>query len=541
MDYETDPFANDEEVAPFACGFFDGEIYVDFWGDDCVAQFFAYLRENYNPGKLIIYAHNGGKFDFYFQVDYLDPDQEPLWIGSRLVSAKFAGQEFRDSAAIMPVPLKKFTRADGSKKTEIDYAKMKRGVREKHKREILSYQKQDCLVLYDAATRFYDTFGDRLTVGGTALATLQSFHGFEKLGKNDDKLFRQAYFGGRVECFEIGNLRGDFKVYDVNSMYPSVMRNFEHPVSSEYQIKRGRADGASFIRIRAVSDGALPARDEDGSLMFPRSRTPRDFFATVHEIDAGIETGTLTRVEYLWSYVFRVRTKFDAFVDEFYSRRLDAKAKGDAMLIEFWKFILNSSYGKFALNPENFKTWAITKGEKPDDKFHWELDADSSGGVFIWSRPNPGKFGSYKNVACAASITGASRAQLLRGIAGSNAPAYCDTDSLICSGAGNLDIDETRLGAWKLEGGGNRLSIAGKKLYALRDGETVVKVASKGNRLSYDDDEEKAKLERAQYIERIAGGEIIQFKNPIPHFKRDGKQHFIHRTMRQTGKVQSRT
>lgn len=547
-DCETNPFEEETKVKPFTCGFYDGCDYVDFWGEDCIHQMFRYIAANYNRDKLIIYAHNGGKFDIHFCHDYLDANQEPLWIGSRLVSAYFAGQEFRDSVAILPSPLETFVTASGEK-GKIEYWKMKPEHREKHKREIRKYQKQDCVVLYEAVTRFHDTFGDRLTVGGTALATLNSFHGFETLSAQDDAVFRKAYFGGRVECFEVGVHEGAFQVFDVNSMYPSVMRDFLHPVSRDYVLRRGKVAGYSFARITARSDGALPAHEEDGTLSFPRSHKPREFFATVHEIEAGIETGLLTDVKFHWTYVFDKVTKFDAFVNEFYGRRLEAKAAGDAMLVEFWKYILNSSYGKFALNPEKFKTWAITDGEIPpidydedgNAKFTWHHECDTANSKAIWYRPNPGKFGSFKNVATAASITGAARAQLLRGIALSQRPFYCDTDSIICTGRGNLDCDEKALGKWKLEVTGNRLAIAGKKMYVLfKDGEPV-KVATKGNKMSWDEDRAKAKRERSDYVRRLASGEVLEFKIPIPHFKRDGSQRFIKRTMRQTGTVQLRT
>ena len=73
VDTETDPFAKGFVVKPFCLGFDTGDIYVDFWGDDCVEQFFAYLATLTAEGyEFIIYAHNGGKFDFYFFLQYLD-------------------------------------------------------------------------------------------------------------------------------------------------------------------------------------------------------------------------------------------------------------------------------------------------------------------------------------------------------------------------------------------------------------------------------------------------------------------------------------
>jgi hypothetical protein len=49
VDTETDPFAPGLVVAPFTLGFYDGNRYVDFWGDDCVKQFFDFLAAEKEP------------------------------------------------------------------------------------------------------------------------------------------------------------------------------------------------------------------------------------------------------------------------------------------------------------------------------------------------------------------------------------------------------------------------------------------------------------------------------------------------------------
>ena len=66
IDFETDPFLYDRVPEPFSAGFYDGETYIDFWGDDCADQLICYLESR--KDNLIIYAHNGGKFDFYYGV-----------------------------------------------------------------------------------------------------------------------------------------------------------------------------------------------------------------------------------------------------------------------------------------------------------------------------------------------------------------------------------------------------------------------------------------------------------------------------------------
>jgi hypothetical protein len=205
LDFETDPFKYGRVPVPFSVEVWDGSNSYVFWGNDCVEQLLAYLDE---AEPLLIYAHNGGKFDFHFL--HSEIDNPALIIKSRIVKAKLGKHELRDSFAILPVPLRNYG------KKEIDYEKMERGQREKHKEEILSYLHQDCVVLYDLVKAFIERFGLRMTIGGTAIREIRRFHPFPICGSAHDKQFRPFYYGGRVQCFDSGELRGPWKMYDVN-------------------------------------------------------------------------------------------------------------------------------------------------------------------------------------------------------------------------------------------------------------------------------------------------------------------------------------
>lgn len=532
VDSETDPFENGLVVAPFCIGFDTGDRYVDFWGDDCVAQFFAYLATLTAEGyEFIIYAHNGGKFDFFFFLPYLDAEQAPLIMGGRLVKIQFQGQEFRDSYAIIPQALSSY------KKEEIDYGLFTREKREKHKAEILKYLKSDCAYTRELITGFHDMFGDKLTIASASLPMLNSFTGFERIkGDGFDERFRAYYYGGRNQCFETGYLKPSlgkrFLVYDRNSMYPAVMRDELHPVSNRPELQTKIDRDTDFACIEAINDGALPMRGEKGDLDFTVKRGT--FYATIHEINAGLDTGTLKilRVKHAWK--FDRKASFAEFVDRFYSLRLEAKANDDKVRDILYKFCLNSGYGKFALNPRKFKQWALTIGEIPEPQASaenpegWSLHSQS-GDMFIWCRPSPRKGGFY-NVATAASITGAARANLLRNIALSTRPIYCDTDSIICEGFKG-ELHENELGGWKLEASGDRAAIAGKKLYTvfdeaeLRATGTAIKKASKGVNLT------------PREIVSVCNGQEIVYVNPVPNFKLDGTAEFTTRKINRTGVV----
>jgi hypothetical protein len=558
-DTETDPFDHGLVVKPFTCGFYfpDTGEYYDFWGDDCIKQFFDFLAANYAEEELLILAHNFGNFDAYFITEYFDAGHKPFIINGRLVRVMAGGQEFRDSYAMMPIPLAAYD------KIKFDYDKMQTWevtclatrkvmpVREFFKSEILHYQKRDCTALGELVMRWYERFGDRLTMASASLNKLRSYQGFETLPERLDDELRPFYFGGRNQCFATGILSGSFKVYDINSSYPNVMKRYKHPISDTPKYEARITDRTHFAKIRAWSLGALPIRKEDKGLDFPIGTF--DFFACIHEIRAGIETGTLQIRHVYYSIYFETEADFAPFVDAGYAMRIEAKSQGDAAGVILEKLNLNSPYGKFAQDPRKYENWLFDPDTIPtpifcepcNDRLKKNLNKEpctacDSGdysphgwylhttrdGKNIYAQPQKLRSSSFFNVATAASITSAARADLLRGIRAAKRPIYCDTDSIICEDlapSDTINIHPKELGAWDIEAEGDTVCIAGKKLYAIFKDGAEVKKASKGVKLT------------ASEIERVANGEVVEYASPVPKFKLNGDVEFITRNIKRTG------
>jgi hypothetical protein len=510
FDCETDPFEAGSEIAPFAIGFYDGARYLEGWGPQCVESFLAFLE---TEAPLVLYAHNGGKFDFLFLAEHL---RNPLKIiNGRIVKARIGEHELRDSFAIMPVPLA------AHDKGTIDYALFHRDRRDAHRADILEYLARDCESLYALVTAFNDRFGRKLTVASTAMQQLRKHHEFITLGPSHDARFRPYYFGGRCQHFETGKLAGDWKVYDVNSMYPFVMKAFDHPIGPEYVWTRDldaalAQDKPFFARVSGINHQGLPVRVSSG-LTF--EQTDGEFWTCSHELAPAIRSGRFVVKSVHEILIPETTIRFDAFVDAFVADKLAAEAAGDKAGRIFAKLMLNSAYGKFAQNPEDFKDWHIRHRGEPLPRDPWELYEDA-GEWDIWRKPNPGAWG-YFDCAVAASITSAARSVLLDALLAARRPVYCDTDSIICESL-PLDLDQSRLGAWKLEAQGDTLHIAGKKLYALYDGAKCVKHASKGVRVA------------PEVIARVAAGEDYLWKSEAPSISLIGSQRFIERKITRT-------
>lgn len=526
LDFETDPFKYGRDPKPFAGCLYAPELgHLTLWGPDCVAKIIAIIRNL--PGEWIIYAHNGGRFDFFFL--YSSLENPLLIINSRIVEARIGQHFLRDSFAILPVPLASF------EKGKIDYSHMESGVREQHKQEIITYLESDCTNLYELVSKFVAQFGPKITIGSTALSRLQKIHPQrfirdpEKAEEHDIR-FRDFYYGGRVQAFEGGVIRGRFKVFDVNSMYPAVMKNYMHPHGANYiEPQSVSFDVSGNLRGFTVSPffidfegGAthLPFKERDGTLSFTR-REGR-FTVTGHEFKVAYAAGFVRVDKVNRVIVAQGRQSFGEFVDACMTEKIDAEKRGDKAGRLFAKLLANSSYGKFATNPRKFKEYHIeTLGEwNHPEGAGWEV-TENNGHFRLWARAVPTDKG-WKDVAIAASITGAARAEMLKAILNAKRPLYCDTDSLICANVKGIRIDPLEIGAWKSEAEGDLVAIAGKKLYCVTLKGEPVKWASKG-----------AVLTPAEII-KIASGGTVSYRRDAPSYDVAGNTRFLVREIRST-------
>lgn len=525
FDFETDPFERGEIIAPFCCGFWNGTTYHEFWGDNCAEQVARHFLSY--EGDCIVYAHNGGRFDFTFLLQWLEP--EVVIISNRIVKCRIGRCELRDSYAILPVPLKQ-----AGDKLAIDIQKMHRSRRDANRAEILTYLKQDCLALYDAVCAYRDRFGDKITMASAAMGKLETQvkdetgkpaqFTLQRLSLDNDRLLRQFYFGGRVEAMERGIIRDGWNVYDMTSMYPYVMRRYEHPVSSNWECGVP-IEECDFATIDATSKGAFPFRKADGSLSFPHGRGV--FKVTGHEIRAAFDLGLCDVHAVINSIRFTSRRTFAPFIDTYSDLRKASRQAGDKTGDLHYKLVMNSSYGRFALNVDKLKEWQILpNGSLPPDQLGERNIVWSGSNIgethTFWSTPvtDVHKYRSIRNVATGASITGASRSELLRALHRADRPIYCDTDSIFCR---SVDVEKgADIGMWKHEAVADEAAIAGKKLYSLFDHGQPVKHASKGSKLTPEE------------IRRVASGEVIQWKSQTPTMGLAGSQTYMTRTIRRT-------
>lgn len=563
-DCETDPFLHGRNPMPFIWGYYDGKIFETF---DSTEEFVAYVRDL----PVILYAHNGGKFDFMYLLPYLvheGVEVKAQIINGRIVSMPLGKATLVDSFAAVPQSL-------GSiKKDDIEYWKLEKDKRDEFRGEIISYMRGDCVYLFELMSAYRATAGTKKTIASNALSYAKKL-GIDPGTTNHrfDQNYRPFYFGGRTQCFQKGTHR-NIKVFDIKSSYPRAM--METHASGEIMHRTDTLKGMnkdeierSFIVLKCNSSGAFPIRTGTAQgLDFPHRHDT--YHVTGWEYVAGIELGLLSDVEIISVRYPETTITFRPYVEHWYEYKNNHDKKTQPIEYTIGKIMMNSLYGKLAQNPERYYDYRIMPigselpctrpildktGNCKVCRFHemdhgWLRFTEYEGKEFH-HRPSLWKYQYrygiewegkklYKNVATGASITGYARASLLRGIhaVGSENIIYCDTDSLVVAGGADTSILPTanRIGDWDLEVDNAPIAhFAGKKLYAIDLGNGASctcnnvkgckrhKVVTKGGRLTF------------REMERVADGETVLYEAPAPSFSIARGNHFISRNIRATG------
>ncbi len=522
IDCETDPFKAGRIPKPFLWGLYDGQT-DDYHEFAEAGDLVAHLR----GFRGLVYAHNGGRFDFHYLRDWFDSDSPVMVISGRLARFKIEGTEFRDSMNILVNPLRAFA------KEEIDYTKLEADVRASHMDEIRAYLRSDCVNLWVTIKRYFDTYGRSLTQAGASMKYWKSVYQVPFVPQTmlQAEQCRDFYYGGRVECFKVGHELHPFKVVDRNSAYPAAMK-FRHPISPQ-SVALDHLPTSNlaqcFVRLEGRSRGAFPWRDPDDpahALSFPNDDVLREYAVTGWELEAALELDLVKIERIIDIRKFVQHVDFVDYIESFYAQRMQAKATGDKMLDVFCKLFMNSLYGKFAADPEKYREYVIAT----DDSFAQHaragyLEVAPWGERSLMERPLPESQHRYYNVATAASITGKVRADLLRAIASVDCPLYCDTDSIFARDVSRLDLGD-KLGQWKVESECSEWAIAGKKTYAVKLNDGTWKVRSKGAQLTADE------------VIRVAHGEAVRFRPQVPTYTVHRERPvFVEREIRATGRV----
>lgn len=513
-DFETCDYDNGVRVWSWAVAH-GGEAVG--WGQS-IRGFMAFLSEHAGT----YYFHNL-KFDGAFIVSYLlgagwcwvdgrpaDSDTFSSLIGDDgswyTLTIRFPKHivEIRDSLKKIPLPVRAMPKAFGFEEDEakgtIDYT----AIREPGylpTDEEWEYVKADVRIVDKALAQLYSNGLTKLTQSSDTMAeykgTLGGEDAFRKLfpviDQESDHYLRCAYRGGitMADPRFAGRVHEvDGVVVDANSMYPSVMRQELLPYGSPEWTDDMPDDGLWIGRVYLdidVKPDHVACWSEMRTVRFGNaaeyaSHLEGEFTLTNVDLDLIKEHYTINEFVFVDAYTFKsARGMFDKHIDHWYA--VKAQSSGGQRWIA--KMMLNTLYGKFGVRPQ-----AATKRPYLDDD-----------GVICFER-SPEEDRPVMYIPMAVFVTAYARSRLMHAAqANYSTFAYCDTDSvhLLGSEVRGVEVHESKLGAWKVEGHFSKAIYRRAKCYAeTLDGVFVAHIAGVPENLR----------EQVTYGDLLHGGEL---------------------------------
>ena len=450
-----------------------------------VIDYFEHNLQNY-----VIFSHNGGRFDILLLLRALikRPNLECKFIMSNttiiavIVTNKMSKQKFYlyDSYRIFQCNLKDLGKSINLPKLEIEYDLMQSLSKEEKSKYLyrdVEICYKACEYLQVALEEIGNSFEPKIdfALKPTAASTAMDVYrrGFLnnkiRIDMDNGNYLRPYYCGGRTEAFRLGNI-GKTWIYDVNSMYPFVMKNFNYPVGESLYVEgesvrkffneccNGEYVGFFKATVEIPKDMFYPPLPykHSGKLLFPSGTLVGIWDAVELDYLDKNYPGSVT-LEKGW--IYSAKPLFREYVDTFY----ELKSRGGIYKIAA-KLLLNSLYGKFAendkkksyyFNPDLLELERKILKERGSSTINLEVPE-----LNIWSEMIV-KVPKTCFVPISAHVTACARMHLYNLIRKYN-PAYVDTDSLFL----NKEIEGSdKLGDLKLEGIWENIYIAGPKLY----------------------------------------------------------------------------
>lgn len=474
-------------------------------------------------------------------------DCDILWRDSDILAVTFkyrVGREvkrlkFIDTLNYAPFSVKKLGEILGVEKLEspeyLGERKPKSVIEEEYMK---AYNKRDakisCDFMYFLQKGVNEIGGTvKLTIASTSLDTFR--RGFQKqtLVKEEDVLgvegvkdfIFKGYYGGRTEAFMRGefnndDINGNFKLYDVNSLYPYVMLDKKLPFPNSVFIPSKPTfenilynEGVSKVKVTTPDDmyyPILPLRI-NGKLKFPIGT-----FTAVYnhnELRYAIENGY--RVDYVYSQVCYNSTfkPFKDYIRYLYNNRLEYKQKGSSYEIVN-KLLMNSLYGKFAQRyVYRYDIFELDKlQQKEFEKALFEDDTVEIKNGYAYRREVEEFNGVFSFPILSSYITSYARIHLHQYLSKYNG-IYCDTDSIIT----NQEVPESsKLGGMKKEADIEYINIVRPKFYTISTKEkdiTKIKGVKYASREDFDNILKGNAIERKKFSKLKES--IIQGVSPL--------------------------
>jgi hypothetical protein len=387
------------------CEKIDNEYkYSYFEGDNCIVEFVNKIKtEHYTH----IIGYNSGKYDYILVRNELIKQgadiKEYKKSANSLMKAIISFGEFKTEM----IDLCNFTLGSlrnnlitykcKVSKGEIDYDLIGVDNSKEFNDKLIEYCKLDVIGTYQLYEKLEEPYTERGIIFLELFTASQGAYKIckqkwalskckvsDRLSRITDNFFRQSIYGGRVEVFKReyksshyedirqGKINYDdvnnyMRALDVNSLYPSAMRNNLYPVGKEKPATRFMTDklGIYNCKIKKVNNLKFPVCcDKNNGYNLEDSEGIYTSVDILQMRKYGYNVIVLGG--YYWDqsdYIYR------DYIDEFYQIKKDSK-KGSPQY-ENAKLMLNSIYGKMIQRDEyetNYTFSTIEEFEKVKSK-----------------------------------------------------------------------------------------------------------------------------------------------------------------------------
>ena len=472
-DFETTTDKDDLRI--WAWGVCSLDNFDDFLYGNTMETFIDWLEKHYTCN---VYFHNL-RFDGEFLISWLL--KNGFKYNKELVTKTFncviagTGQFYKmdicfykrgkfkkvvhiyDSLKKLPFPVKKIAEAFELPilKGEIDY-KAYREIGHVLTDEEVAYLRNDVEIMARALKIQIDEGLTHMTIGSDALhmfkaiLTTKAFKKYFPVLDNEvDKDIRHAYKGGYTYTNKIFQAKdvGEGLVYDVNSMYPSVMYDellpYSTPIFFDGEYVYDELYPLYIMKIKVdlvIKTDHIPTIQCKGNMYFNATEYIEatngvvSMYVTNVDLEIIKEQYDILDIEYVGGYKFKaIRGVFCEYIDKY----MEMKKNNTGAKRQLAKLMLNNLYGKFASNPKT-QTKIPYLNESGEVEYKTINDTDKEPvytpmGVFITS------YARARIQRTAQSVY--------------HRFCYCDTDSIHIIGKNipNIDIDDKELGKWALE------------------------------------------------------------------------------------------
>lgn len=508
-----------------------GEIeYIRYDGWSAWWKWYVLQAENYKDFRQI-FAHNGGSWDWCSLMAWLLTHGHAKHDGisvvcpnSKIIVARImcvsptGGKPFQvtlaDSYEILHSSLDDLGRKFiGRGKVDLQ-GKLPHEIYLEDRQKFAEYERADCEILLLVLEKALRIIRDRIakidklsnTIGGLALKIFRTI-GMDNVPyimspwKSDLKaLLREGLSGGRVELFATARdkVQSGVNVYDVNSMYPSVMMETKVPttgraglVSENHEIKPEEV-GIYYVYWNQ-KNRKIPAILCENNMGSYEGETAA-FSPELHAFRKYDPGGTLHIKR---GYVFiDTSALFSEYVRKLYALRIEDRTGPVGMLC---KSILVSLWGKFSQKPEQETVIAAptiadlfarirggetvrpinTHAARIQNRFAENRTEFNDPGDIIPVFTVTGETHcEHEHVGIAGIIASAARVRLYDGLLqAGRGLLYCDTDSVHVRGKlSDSMLHDTDLGRWKTVYADADAAYCGRKLYSVKwdGGEKVI-------------------------------------------------------------------